>query len=1097
MTNKINHRENYCESERKKIRPQTGVLNAFSWKKFIPPRTDPTFHLFRAQLVATMAQADKRVTFIQGRPGQGKSTTAVQFLQHLKTDYAWLQLDQKDKAPVVFFSAFLIALEKLIPKLGQTAAYQTVASGTAVEKPEDLLTAIMKQLKPLIKKRIYLVLDGLEHIIDSEKAVSLIHSIIRHAPTNLCFLLISRRVLNNDSLFFKDNCLLDNDNLALSQGEVADLFANVLKTPIPALLIKELHQRTEGWIKGLILIHSCIQNDFEPQGAKKATHWTILCQKRLREYFDTEVLAHLTEPQRHCLFSLAHLEQIPVTLAQTLAPFLDTIRFIECLIQHNLFLRRLPAFAQTYGIHPLFRDALRDLAQKKLTQKKTRIVFAKSGQWYLRQKQYEPTLKYYIRSQAYGMVEKVIQKTGLLFWVPEQPLVTLAALQSIPSKVIESKAWIALAAAALHFSIDPTQSKKHLTAAYRNADSEKNQTEALLILSGLITYHGGIDCDFNIGKKLLPRAEAIFSHLGGKLSTSRRLQVAGAIANGLCYFSGQFERAARYAQDIIQTAQQNGLDALLAMGVVTRGMICILDGKWSSCKPLIETATSLTNSQSINKISQIGLISLQLIYLAHIDDPVTYQRYQQILNSAIDSQLIPRTIFGPILCLLDAIMAIRQGSNGDAKFYLDRAIRSKHQSTHVQSLYWAQYAFIHALENNSKDALSAIEESCRLRALAGGEYFHVLNKIHKSCIYAYTGKYEIADHLLTEVIDKHKYTGNTTAGISAYAFRAYARLKAQHKSTGLADLTIFLEKLRHDKYPILEYFHPALMEKLLKMAAKHDKALVQTLRLGKRYQHTILSSSKIHFTSLEINTLGCLEIALQGKTRITFADFTKAQRELLALMICAPPARGVSYHQIQEIFWPDGSAEQTRSNLDNLLSRMKKVFSTLLAPHPITHYFSTNNGYVRLQNCIIDVKSFNNNFQQGMRLFKDRQFWHACNKLLKAFYLYKGNFLPGIFLNGTATYWRENILYDFINCAAHCGRILSDMGYVSKAIEVYQKAISFDPGNEAIVRELYRAYNKNSDAVQARKIIRNYQELLKEDGFSDMEIQESTLSICH
>ncbi len=76
--------------------------------KFSFPRFDSERHLLRRRLVRELEQGrarGRRVLFIQGQAGQGKSSLVVQYLVSAQLPFSWYQLGPEDSDPVFLLSA--------------------------------------------------------------------------------------------------------------------------------------------------------------------------------------------------------------------------------------------------------------------------------------------------------------------------------------------------------------------------------------------------------------------------------------------------------------------------------------------------------------------------------------------------------------------------------------------------------------------------------------------------------------------------------------------------------------------------------------------------------------------------------------------------------------------------------------------------------------------------------------------------------------------------------------------------------------------------------------------------------------------------------
>ncbi len=1056
------------------------------------PRVDPSFHLVRKKSIETIIKTSKRVILLEARAGQGKSIFAAQFLHYFKLNFAWLQLDENDRDPVVFISALITSLANSSPLLKQSVLYEMALKGEIQEKEiERLVPTFHKSLASIAKNDFFIVIDDLHLIKDSTTVLNFLTSLVANAPKGLRFILISRSVLDLSPI---SACTfhLDNSFLALTHSDIAHLFTHIFKTPLPPETVAELKQNTEGWMMGVILASHALADNFSSHPPHGLNRTLTSEPEKIRDYFEAEILKSLSPWQRRTLMLLSLLDNIPIRLAQSLRLAPDIKRFLEFLVRKNYFLSRTEETPPTYAFHHLFRDIISKRAQQELSEREQRIFLAKCGKWYLRNNGYEQALQYYLKAETFGIAERIFRKVGFQLVGANRTAALATVLSSIPTEIVATRPWFSLFMAAAYSTSDPVKCKEFVKQANQKFIEQKDPLGELFSIAAMIPYHIGVDCDFKHGETLLPRAECLYTKLAEEISAAARIQIATAIAYGLCYFMGQFERAAEYTTHVIQMAKERGLYQAMAGGLLSRGLICSFDGNWRDFKQQIEASFLLLKSPRVSNISKLGLIILQINLLGQEGNLPVCQKYRQQIEAWIDPNLILNTFFGSMLTNFDASVAVYEGRLEEAEAYLLKGLDAggSNQSSHVQSLYWGRLAYIYALSENSLKALHAVKKACDLREKVGGTFFEVAATILRGAVYTMISKYDQAERDLSKAVsDAHKL-GSVAVIMSAYAHRALLRLENNQRPEGLEDLKYFLKNLKDFEYPNLQLFSSNLLKKLFAVAVSENIHPHIALQFAKRYLRLSFTPKGDPIPLLEINTLGILEIKIEGKVMISFSELTKTQRELMALLVSTSSANGVPHSALQEAFWPESSPAKMRSKLDNLYARLRKVFNCYLSPYPAKYYLSMEKGHVRLRNCIVDANQFRDDVQVGLRHMKKFEFWQAGSAFLRATLLYNGEFLPGVHLNDPIAYYRDELRTQFIVCARYFGKLLLGGGNSYEAIQICQKALQYEPTNEDLVRFVFKILSQKNDVVQAKKTLSDYQKALVEDGFSTEEIKE-------
>ena len=127
----------------------------------------------KADFRAFARRGGKQTDHSRGVPaGQGKTTLARQYLDHLKTTFAWFRAGPEDDDPMLFFAAFLACLKSGLPEFDAPLVEETISSGmlrfTELKQAANIL---LHRLAEYMTGVICLRFDDL-HLID-EHAMSL------------------------------------------------------------------------------------------------------------------------------------------------------------------------------------------------------------------------------------------------------------------------------------------------------------------------------------------------------------------------------------------------------------------------------------------------------------------------------------------------------------------------------------------------------------------------------------------------------------------------------------------------------------------------------------------------------------------------------------------------------------------------------------------------------------------------------------------------------------------------------------------------------------------------------------------------------------
>ncbi len=1052
----------------------------------MPPSIDPERHMFRHHVIRSLIidhQCNFSHVFIQAQAGQGKSVLAAQFIDYLQADFAWIQLDEEDRSTTVLAAALLAALYKDFPNLEDSELYKAIIDEEIDdETPAHIISNLLTNALTPWQGDYYLVIDDLHLLKFSKNAISFLQTFSDRVPPNFHLILLSRSPICG---FSKNYIYLENHDLALRLDEVTNLLTNFYELPLTYEMAMELHQATEGWIMGLLMAKHAL-SDIPLDSISKSFPMLKDCKpNQYQSYFQNELLSSLGVFQRQTLYSLSLLENIPLALAQSLSWPQDISDFLKQMLQNNYFLRCVQDPDPVYYFHQLFKDVLEEQARKKLSKRQIRKVLAKAGHWFLKRGQKEPALRYYLKAGAYGMADKLLRNETLNILSTHRISVLNEVIDSIFHRDLHSYPWVSFFIANIHFRNQPFKSLAYLKQAHGQFIIKRDELGELISVAVLIAFHAAIDCRFNQGKMLLPRAEELFELHYQNLSISARVQCAYAIAIALCYFTGETQKADNYIRPIFKLSQETGMEDTMAGAAIAKGLIYCLSGNWSAYRRHVENTHFLLLSPRVSRLFKLLLFSQKVALLGLEGSFVVYDYYRNQMKDIRDPKLLSQNISDPLLVIADINNALAQGRMEEAGNCLQVGFVSGNsaQSAHLQSLYLGYQAYLLAAGGYRKEVLRIAKKALRLRREAGGEYHDVAMKMILGGVYTLLNLPRIAEPLLTKAIERSKRMGETFIRASAYAHRAVLRKNNRQDTAGLEDIRSFLTIMRENSYLFCHLWNPKIMTQLLTTAIENDIEKEYAAKLAEERMNLSIPCRGPSIPIMELLTLGSLAIKLNGKVKAGFEDFTPTQRELLALLASSPQA-GVSLEIIQLSFWPDTPPDKIRSKLDNLLGRLRKTLNKLLHPNPASFYLSTEKGFIRLTNCRIDVTVFMDSVRLGFKHLKGKAYWQADNAFLKACICYQGEFMPKIDLGDKIAYYRQALQKSFLEISQRRISFLSENVRVDEATAVCRRALEVDPTCRPLIRKLYHLLIQSNQSEKAAACIEDYKKALIKEGFS-------------
>jgi DNA-binding SARP family transcriptional activator len=241
-----------------------------------------------------------RVVLVSAMAGAGKTTTVAGAVQKLRSPVAWLTIERGDADPRRLLTYVEAALAERLPDVSG-AATDPLAAGTAPARAAALLAEAVG-VAPVV-----LVLDQLERLPDAPASWEVVESLLRHAPSGMRHVLVSRpgprlRALETPA-GDRAPALLGEGDLAFAAAEAAEVLAGRVGAEADAAAHVAA---TGGWVTGVLL--RAAGGGAEESGALDPTH----------AYLSTVVLPELAPADRAFLVATALLDEVDARRATAL-----------------------------------------------------------------------------------------------------------------------------------------------------------------------------------------------------------------------------------------------------------------------------------------------------------------------------------------------------------------------------------------------------------------------------------------------------------------------------------------------------------------------------------------------------------------------------------------------------------------------------------------------------------------------------------------------------------------------------------------------------------------------------------------------------------
>jgi LuxR family maltose regulon positive regulatory protein len=325
-----------------------------------------------------------RLTLVSAPAGFGKTTLIAQWLHGTaergpaQPSVAWVSLDARDSDPDTFWSYVFTALQSALPHIGGQELGLRAADSPPVQQ---VLAGVLNDLAA-DSTDVVLVLDDY-HAIESREIDEAMSFLFEHAPQGLHVVLTSR----SDPAFplarlraRRELVEVRATDLRFTPDEAATYLNETMGLRLTASQVRELEQRTEGWIAALQLAALSLAKHEDVAGFVAAFTGD---DRYIVDYLVEEVLQSQPPKTEAFLLQTSVLDRLTGALCDEVTGQVDSTAILHALDRANMFLVPLDDQRRWYRYHHLFADVLRTRLDEQRPEQVAELHRRASG-WYAR-----------------------------------------------------------------------------------------------------------------------------------------------------------------------------------------------------------------------------------------------------------------------------------------------------------------------------------------------------------------------------------------------------------------------------------------------------------------------------------------------------------------------------------------------------------------------------------------------------------------------------------------------------------------------------------------------------------------------------------------
>lgn len=499
--------------------------------KLVPPNISQITP--RIQLAGQLEKIpSKRITTVTAGGGYGKTTLALQAVNHLALKTVWYRLDASDRDFNTFVSYLVEGLQAYFPGAGDRTLEHLDHAPFLRSQQEAILKVFLQEVEQTLSDDFLLVLDDYHTADPSEEIRNALQFLLENMPQQLHVILLSRSDPGLQlSRFRAANDIIDirESDLAFTKSEIKHLFTRLSGINLKTSHLETLHRKTGGWVTGLILFYH-FAKDRDPEEIDHILVDLKGTYRFIASYMEENIYNLLTVPVQDFLCKTAILSRMNAKFCDELLDIDNSKEILHSLEQDHLFTFAFDEECRWYTYHQLFQEFLR----KKLTEKGDSSVRAIHGRaarlWEAWGDEIE-AFRHYLAASEFVTACKLLARTGRRKLLKEGRLQLINALiRELPEEHFKKEPWLQYVQARVHeLSGRPLDAIRIYNGALKDFAGRESREYEILCLKGL-----GMN-DFLIGD--FKSAEKTFSELFIKARENNNFELCLDILGLLIFIS--------------------------------------------------------------------------------------------------------------------------------------------------------------------------------------------------------------------------------------------------------------------------------------------------------------------------------------------------------------------------------------------------------------------------------------------------------------------------------------------------------------------------------------------------------------------------------
>ena len=1036
---------------------------------------------------------DTKLILITAPAGYGKTSLLVDFAAQTSYPVCWYTVNARDVDPQRFIHNLVSALAVQFPRFGQRTL-SALKSTRGTLDLDYMATMIINDLYDHVPEHFLLVLDDYYLVNDSAPIRSFISHFIQEVDENCHVILTSRILLSLPVIALMAGRSevggLDFEDLAFQEDEIRQLFLQNQKRTLSEQEAREILEKTEGWITGILLDPDGKQIKGKSRPGSARVHggglgdfFLHLISQQPREVYEMLLRTSLLEE-----FNPERCEQV---IGRALAlPDLNWRALMDHIQRENLLVLPVGEDGTWLRYHHLFAGFLQAQILREAPQEAMAIERS-LAEYHRRQGDWDDAFTLFHKLSLADEMVDLIEQAGpellangrmstLSTWLDTLPPDLLSArpflvsLQGvIASTTGDWKLALSLFDQAIHAmslpherhalsrsfawragtqrmvgNFDAAIADAHETIRLSENDLplRKVKAEAMRCI-GLCLDKQGKSAE---ALEWLGQALSITLSIKDKENTAIIQLGLGVVYENL----GKYTQSMSLYQAALEHWRQTENFIWLSNLLNNLGVLQHITGDYKAAISSYEMALDYAHRSGYNRIQAFILTGIGDIFIELNAVDEALHAYQQAGAMVQKLHIHSLQVY---LRTQEAVIASLKGNFQESYRLIETARATALQEAMSMEIYLCdlEYGGIKIKEGKPREVVGLLENACSFFESAGHKAQSEKANLYLTLAYGQLNNHEMMFRHLIKILACLN-EGSKPSQLIATANRYYDQLVS----------------LRN-----LEYVEGQLASLFARIADFWNE--LPELRRYSR-QHSLV----VPFAppTIHIRALGKMQVRV-NKRQVTNSDFqTQAARDLFFMLLAHP--EGMNKEEIGAVFWPEATYEEVKFRIKNTVYRLRHAIGKDVILLDQDNY--------RFNNALdyeYDVELFLKENALGLQA-KDPL--RKLSHFREAAKLYKGAFLPEI--NETWVHpVRESLRQIYINFLLETAEIYLEMANFDLALDYCNRALAADNCLELAYRLSFRIYAAMGDRAGVVKQYSRCCEVLQREINTEPSVQTQNL----